>query len=236
MSRSTIPCMEPWDEDRRRTEPWTADPLGGTTQRSSDAPDLLASGEEWWLTACFDWPRDKWYGYILGYRRAADVLVSHIANTGSYQDTVVYPYVMCWRHYVELELKTLIVLFQRFLRKDVEIKRTHRIDLLWSELRRLFEESGLVKADAALAEVDEVLRQLHQLDPTSEHFRYPVVASGGTGTLPGLRTLNLRRFHEAMETAANCLDGCDSMIRQYIDDRNEMEAAYMVSDADGFLG
>lgn len=228
--------MDPWDEEPNKTERWTVDPFGGTMHRTDDAPDLLASGEEGWLTACFDWPRDKWLGYILGYRRAADVLVAHIAETGCHQDTIVYPYVMCWRHYVELQLKTLIVLFQRFLRKDVEIRRTHRIDLLWSKLRGLFDESGLVEADAALAAVDQVLRQLHELDPTSEHFRYPIVAAGSADTLPGLQNLHLRRFHEAMETAANCLDGCDTMIRQYIDDRNDMEAAYMTYGADRFVG
>ena len=67
--------------------------------------DIFDSDDDWWLVACMDWPRDRWIGYVQGYWKAATVIVESVESTWRDQDYLVYPFLMCWRHYVELQLK-----------------------------------------------------------------------------------------------------------------------------------
>lgn len=186
--------------------------------------DLLAIGAEWWLVACTGWPRDRWLGYVLGYRKAASVIVTHVITMGRDQDTLVYPFLMCWRHYIELQLKVLIKLLHQYEREDTELRKTHKIDQLWQIARPLLENSFPSESGDELDHAERVLMQLSDLDPTSEHFRYPV-RNDGTATLPALDQVHLRQFHEAMEGLASFLDAADTGIRAMIDSRDEYEAA-----------
>ena len=188
---------------------------------SADA-DLLAIGTEWWLVACTGWPRDRWLGYVSGYQKAASVIVAHVSATGRDQDTLVYPFLMCWRHYIELQLKVLIQLLHQYEREDDELRKTHKIDQLWQIARPLLENSFPNEAGDELDHTERILMQLSSLDPTSEHFRYPV-RNDGTATLPALDRVHLRQIHEAMEGVASFLDAADTGIRAMIDARNEYE-------------
>ena len=186
--------------------------------------DLLAEGAEWWLVACTGWPRDRWLGYVMGYRKAASVLVAHVSTTGRDQDTLVYPFLMCWRHYVELQLKVLIQLLHQYEREDTELRKTHKIDQLWRMTRPLLESSFPSESGDELDHAERVLMQLSGLDPTSEHFRYPV-RNDGTATLSALGQVHLRQFHEFMEGVASFLDAADTGIRAMTDARDEYEEA-----------
>jgi hypothetical protein len=65
--------------------------------------------------------------------------------------------------------------------------------------------------------------QLHELDPTSEHFRYPI-QKDGSDTLAKLNRVHIRRFHEAMESVTNFLDAADTGLHVLLDERTEYEA------------
>ncbi|MFI9840404.1 hypothetical protein ACIHFD_25445 [Nonomuraea sp. NPDC051941] len=186
----------------------------------------MSKDDEWWLVACMDWPRDRWLGYVLGYRHAAEILVTHVATTGHHQDTLVYPFLLCWRHYVELQLKVLITLLQKWHRVPGSLPKTHRIDALWGTTKDLLLRDELDSEDAeAVENVEAVLHQLHVFDPTSEHSRYPV-KKDGTETLRALPRVHLRRFQEAMERIAHFLDACDTKLREDIRVRAEMDAEF----------
>jgi hypothetical protein len=209
--------MDPFADD-------TAEPGFEGPWPSADA-DLLDADNDWWLVACMDWPRDRWLGYVKGYWKGAEVIVAHVASTGREQDYLVYPFLMCWRHYVELQLKGLIGLVRRYNRESIELPKTHKLDHLWRVARLLLEQAvpdGDEKKD--LDNIERVLLQLHSFDPTSEHFRYPV-RNDGTETLKALGRVHLRRFHEAMDGVAHFLDAADTGIRHMIDTRAEYEEA-----------
>ncbi|MFE9651383.1 hypothetical protein ACFYO0_46405 [Streptomyces sp. NPDC006365] len=191
---------------------------------SNDA-DLLREEGDWWTVACLDWPRDRWLGYINGYWKAAGAICDQIISSGRDQDQLVYPFVMCWRHYVELHLKTLIELARSYLDEPHVPLRTHRIDLLWQAARPLLERSFPGDDDSTLDDVDRVLSQLHSLDPTSEQFRYPV-RNDGSATLDGIARIHVRNFHNVMLGIANLLDGADTGIREMIDTKNEIAEYY----------
>ncbi len=205
--------MEPADEPPEELAPWPA----------ADT-DLLATGKDWWLVACMDFPRDRWIGYVEGYRKAAAVIAERIATTGMDQDYLVYPFLMCWRHYVEIQLKVLILLARAYRREVADVPRTHRIDHLWRVARPLLKDAFPSESHEDLDNAERVLLQLQGFDPTSEHFRYPI-RNDGSETLATLGRVHIRRFHEAMEAVAGLLDGSDTGIRVMIDQKNEYEEA-----------
>jgi len=129
---------------------------------------------------------------------------------------------MCWRHYVELQLKVLILLAKAYRREPADLPKTHRIDRLWRVARPLLEDAFPGDSHEDLENAERVLLQLHGFDPTSEHFRYPI-RKDGSETLPTLGRVHIRRFHEAMEAVAGLLDGSDTGIRVMTDQRNEYE-------------
>ncbi|GGJ90551.1 hypothetical protein GCM10010123_20510 [Pilimelia anulata] len=55
------------------------------------------------------------HGRIMGYRRAAELLYDSMLSSMDIAvlDTVVFPYAMCWRHFVELQLKSLLAQLKR---------------------------------------------------------------------------------------------------------------------------
>ena len=197
---------------------------GGTPWPRPDA-DLLGEGPDWWLVACMDWPRDRWLGYVGGYWKAADVIFERVVETGRDQDMLVYPYLMCWRHFVELQLKNLILLFRRYLRESIELPRTHRLDVLWRVVRQCLERAWPDDDHHELDEAGRIILQLDGFDPTSEHFRYPILKDGAE-TMPTLGRIYLPSFHEAMSGVAAMLDAADTGLRVMTEQKNEIEAEY----------
>jgi hypothetical protein len=195
---------------------------GGGPSWPSDEADLLGRGSEWWFVASVDLPVDRWIGYVSGYWKAADLIVSHVADSGRDQHVLIYPFLMCWRHFAELHLKSLIILLGRYLREQTDLPKTHRIDHLWRVVRPMLERAFPGDAAAAQANAGRILLQLDGLDPTSEHFRYPI-RKDGSQTLPTVNEVHMHRFHEAMEGVAHFLDASDTALRAEIDDRAKYE-------------
>lgn len=74
----------------------------------------------WWPA----WTGHETAGLVTSvYWKAADVIFERVAATGRDQDTLVYPYLMCWRHFVEMQLKNLIVQSRRYLEDSIELPR-----------------------------------------------------------------------------------------------------------------
>ncbi len=78
------------------------------------------------------------------YRRAGDVLAKQCVE--HYDDQVVPPLLMCYRHSLELYLKSCIRGAKRSLEKNSE----HNLDLLWQEVQEFLVDAG----DEDLASLD----------------------------------------------------------------------------------
>jgi len=144
---------------------------------------------------------------------------------------------MCWRHFVELQLKNLIVLSGKYLRKPVDVPRTHRLEVLWRIVRERLERVWANPHDdnRYLDNAGHIILQLDSFDPTSEHFRSPTL-NNGTETMPTLGRSYLPSFHEAMSGVAAMLDGGDTGLRVMIDEKAKIEAAYAYhDDYNGYL-
>jgi hypothetical protein len=147
-------------------------------------------------------------------------MLAEVEKHSKQADSLVYPFVMCWRHHIELQLKSTIVQVQEHNRQPREFPRSHKLDVLWRLLCKPLLE---IFPDEETKHVERLLLQLQQLDPTSEHFRYPITAKGDE-TLAQLRTLPMREFHKTMEGLANFFEGASTGLYEMTSARNEYEA------------
>ena len=154
-----------------------------------------------------------------GYREAAAVLAERIAASRYGIDSLVYPFVQCWRHHVELALKELLNDLLR-LEGRPEVSRTHhRINNLWQEVRPLIVASH--GDDRGLVHVGRILDQLSEMDPDGQEFRYHL-RRDGTPTLPGVDRLDLANFHEAMLGVSDYLLAVSTATEVAMDAKAEM--------------
>ena len=69
--------------------------LDTATELTATVPSLLSAGPDWWNNACVGLANCEWDLYARGYKRAADLLVSHIDAGGGDQDVLAYPSCSC---------------------------------------------------------------------------------------------------------------------------------------------
>ncbi len=162
-------------------------------------------------------------GRIMGYRRAAEILATAmLADSRNIRDldTVILPFAACWRHYIELRLKSLISQCQQLLDLPIEPRGGHKIDQLWSELRPLLVRAYPGEGKRDLSIVGCLLKQFAQMDPDSQDFRY-AKRTDGTPTLADIDHLDICDFHEAMLAVANYFEAINSAIDHDKDLKNE---------------
>jgi hypothetical protein len=119
---------------------------------------------------------------------------------------VVFPFAACWRHHVELQLKRALTDLRRLLDLPVVEEQHHDVLQLWNEVRPLLVRAHPSESRRDRSIVSRVLRQLAQLDPLGEDFRYAKRRDGSV-TLAGADRLDVRAFHDAMQAVSNYLEG-----------------------------
>ena len=189
--------------------------------------DLDAPSDSYWCFSDIGWQRRLGLqGRITGFRRAAEILYAAMLAEQSIRDldTVIFPYAACWRHCVELQLKTLLAQLRALSDLPAQGRHHHRIDQLWQETRKLMiEHFPSDRADPA--PVGKVISQLARLDPDGQAFRY-AAERDGRETLPDVDQINLVAFQEAMVGVASYLDAADSGVSEYLSTKNEMDSYY----------
>ena len=161
------------------------------------------------------WPAS--IGRRLDFQKAAEALAQVMLDAHhSDRDTLVYPWLMCWRHYVELQLKYILQLCERILDKPLpppEERNHHRILDLWRELAPMLDELRPGDSPNEVKIVDRLIKELSRVDPDSMHTRYPVTTKGRpTMEVKGLQSFNVVAVHEAMSGMAGFFDGVESAI------------------------
>lgn len=110
----------------------------------------------------------NWYPYVAGYKDAADKVID--ATKNEYLDSLVYPVMFLYRHYLEIMLKQMLWEFRSF---HLYLEKYHgnmedntgsekgdpilKHDLLkiWKELRKLIEKAWRDEEDLSfLADVE----------------------------------------------------------------------------------
>ncbi|WP_400223427.1 hypothetical protein [Escherichia coli] len=186
-------------------------------------PGLLASDSDWHNNACLNYMPDHGTAYTEGYRRAADILINHIDESGRDQDFLVYPVLFLYRHHLELLIKQIIGLALALAEdpdKHQYKKDDHNLNNLWPLAQKLILEVDDSYRPSDFKIVKEVVKALHQADERATDFRY-ARRNDGTRSLEGIHYVNTRRFGEQMGEASDLLDGVDNGLRYLLDCKAE---------------
>ncbi len=146
-----------------------------------------------------------------GYREAADRLVDAVAADAVFQDTLVYPVIFLYRHFMELELKYVLMTYGRHFDKEADWKSHSLVDL-WAKVRPIIETAGGgINDGGANDAVEACVREMSTADPMSFSFRYPV-EKGGRPMVLAFETVDLGNLCRTMTKIANYFDGLDGLL------------------------
>ena len=191
---------------------------------------FTGSGDEGWqMNAQIHSHRDSGYGYVRGYRIAAQAMTQRLIDEKGWETNfLVYPVAFLYRHHLELMLKRLIVVGTFLEDKALtpaecnQTKKTHRLDLLWNILRPLI-KSQCPPADDDIKGVSHYINELNKVDPESQSFRY-ALSTKDEPALSSIPYMNMAIFAAAMERLCNFFDFIDVQFDLHTDNKNEMLA------------
>ena len=76
----------------------------------------------------------NWWQYTMGYKEAGDLLLQNTSGGGR-QHVLVFPIIFMYRHYIELQLKEIILNNWAYLDISEDFPTYHNIEKLWAICR-----------------------------------------------------------------------------------------------------
>lgn len=174
-----------------------------------------------WDNACLNWTSDARNLYISGYKRAADVLVKSVVDNNANNDILIYPIAYCYRHYIEMSLKHLILDLNVLLDKQGKLSPTHDIKKLWEACKKLLLE---LDTEEDFDTVGNCILEFYKIDPNGESFRYSLDNKGNNSLPDDLKYINLSNLAETMEKLGNFLESSLNFVIVKLDEKKEWEA------------
>lgn len=172
--------------------------------------------------ALVNWSSSDWLLYASSYKVAGDVLVNQLPPGSGQQDTLVYPILFLYRHYLELHLKVTIGTLRRLVGESHEIPAGHKIEGLWQTLIGLHRQARLKPPATSLVDLGRLINEFGKIDPASTAFRYPVDMEGKP-SLPGRRVINLRNVRDVIAKMDMLLGGFHSYVADHLQFKLNME-------------
>ncbi len=132
----------------------------------------------------------QFQSYLGSYKRAFDILIANIYESGAHIDTVAYPALFLARHCIELGLKANIRYFAKYSGKSDYVNggghnlkglfdafKLHVLETI--EALRInhginVEASDVKSFNELCSEVEKLKDSFHILDQSSDAFRYPI--------------------------------------------------------------
>ncbi|BET65454.1 hypothetical protein ASA1KI_03720 [Opitutales bacterium ASA1] len=178
--------------------------------------DFLVHAQPWEMNACLHFMHDMSHGYVEGYRKAAEYLIDHIDRTHMEQDYLVYPVLFLYRHHLELRLKEILGLLHDLGVRSSEAPIGHSLAKLWSEARAPLRKLG-GKGDAKwFSAVDRCIKQIDEIDPSSDAFRY-AKRRDGSKSVSHVRHVNFLALRETMDAILDWLFGASCALDAYLE-------------------
>jgi hypothetical protein len=143
--------------------------------------------------------------YIVSYREAGEVLAAHVTQ-GGMSDLLVFPILFAYRHWLELQLKSLITLGQHWRGENIEPTHGHKLASLWPQARAAI-EAAFPDDPADLDTVGSIVGELVGVDPDSMSFRYARDRKGQVNLPAGLERVNVGHIATVMLQVGILLDG-----------------------------
>ena len=117
---------------------------------------------------------NSWCIYAAGFKHATEILIESVKSTYEI-NTVVFPILFLYRHYIELSLKEVIGYGNYLDEQSKALRDGHDLKSLWTEARACIGKHVCDVHKAELDYVEKLILDIHMIDPTSQGSRYPVV-------------------------------------------------------------
>jgi hypothetical protein len=170
------------------------------TERWPEAGDrLLSPGRDAFLA---EDGAERNYRLLQGYKRAGDILIQHALAERVDRDSLVFPALFNYRHYIELALKAIIEEHGAFAGVSFGKKRDHKLPDLWKLFVKIAAAFGDDCSDQAVTTVAACIVEFTSIDASSTAFRYARNPQGDTLALPR-GGLDLVRLHDVMNGIEN---------------------------------
>lgn len=178
---------------------------------------LFALNDDWQNDACVNQKVNHNFDlFAEGYKTAADILVKHVVEESSDQDTLVYPIVFLHRHHIELRLKEIIREGNRLLGNLPNNRFEHELQKLWPVAKGIIRKIWSDGEPDDFQFIDLWIREFCKVDPQSASFRYPE-NKGGRNPLANMSRINIKSFGERMGRISDFLYGISAAICDYND-------------------
>jgi len=175
-----------------------------------------------------------WSNYTTEYEEAVNLLLDTMTKTGRL-NFMVFPTIFLYRHYIELMLKEIILNNWEYLGIYRRFPGGHDLYKLWKMCREALQETDKL-VDSQFAEsqryIEEILQaydtleadlnRFAEIDPDSQHFRYPVDSQGNPIVLD--KSLLIELLHELPDLVARIsynLDGISTGIHTILQDKHD---------------
>ncbi|MEA5534158.1 hypothetical protein [Crocosphaera sp. XPORK-15E] len=191
---------------------------------SKEFEPLFISDSDYHNNALLNFQDDMSYGYIEGYKRAADFLVIQVneKQIGRDRDFLVYPIVFLYRQHIELLLKDIINNGHQLLNNEIGHPKHHEIDKLWLLVKDIVNKVSPEEDPEEFKLIDHVIKELSEADPKSMSFRYSKDKSGQKSN-PGLSCINLRHLGQTIDEVSSFLYCIRTDISHSLDQQNEYD-------------
>lgn len=169
---------------------------------------------------------NEWIFYVEGYRIAAEKLIDSVIETKDERDTLIYPIVFLYRHYIEIQLKEIIQIGTKYLGEKSKVSKGHKLFPLWLEAKILINKIWNSDTEnTSEGQAEEIIKLICEIDTKSDSFRYPFDYKGNQ-TLKGITTINIKELKEIITQLVQFLDGVSLAISAYADNKDEMQDDY----------
>lgn len=167
--------------------------------------------------------------YISGYEKATELLVKEVLKSNSNIDTLIYPIMFSYRHYLELCFKELSWLCKQVIKDKpsfiIKVKgekkfekydnNVHGLSPCWQSV---LNDLRIIDGDlpkSTVSQINKTVDEFQKLDPNGQSFRYPENRDW-VNTLDGQRFINLNsvanNFSETRDRVNQLLIWVDSLI------------------------
>lgn len=176
---------------------------------------LFVDVDNWPMTARLYMYPDPSELYVVGYKEAADALVETVSMRKGTADSLVFPIVFLYRHYLELRMKLLLEEGRRLLGVDHKAVAEHDLSVLWPKVRGILTDIFPNSDQSDFDAIDALIEQFKQVDPRSTSFRYPNKKDGKRSVNSDVSRINLSILSEVVGAMSSVLEGAAGAISEY---------------------
>jgi len=172
----------------------------------------------------------SWPIYTIGFKKAADLIVKN-ARTACDRNTLIFPVLFLYRQYIELSLKEIIG-YAQYLSKDSVRQGGHNLKNLWAAARSYIKKYHKEISETEFTAAEDIILELHEIDPTSQASRYPIVKdkSKGRGLVSSFefdaKPVNIDRLYNKMQKLHAFLEKESTYLSICQDFENEFRSCY----------